>query len=128
MLLLPSWIACLLMMDLKAGGIAPARCLLLLAFFLLMLYLVAVTWVCNSLCCAAAFGTFGSDCGIALVIVIERVMRLFSLISSSTLGTGYTTLGGGCICDGVVVVVVAVVTWSPLIFLTRIVRAYRCCW
>ena len=59
-----------------------------------------VAWICNSLCCGAVVGTIGDDCCIVSFVVIERVMRLFSMISSFTLRTG-CTLRGGCVCDGV---------------------------
>ena len=70
-----------------------------------MLDLVAVASICNSLCCGAALDTLGSDCCIALVVIIERVIHSFLLIFLFTLGTGCTTLRGGCIGGGVGVAV-----------------------
>ena len=70
-----------------------------------MLAVVGVAWSCNSLCYGAALGTLGSDCCLASVVVIERMIRLFSLIPLSTFGTDCTTLGGGCVGDVVGVAV-----------------------
>ena len=77
------------------GGPTRAACRHWRSFLLMLDLVVAmrVAWICNSLCCGAAFGTLGGDCCIFLFVVIERVMQLFSMISSSILGTGCTRVG-----------------------------------
>ena len=126
MLIFPSWIASLLMVDLRACEDHPHTMLVSAGvFILLMLVVGAVTWICTSLCCVAAIGTLRSDCCRASVVVIEHMIHLFSLI--------FRPPSEQVVPPSEVVALVmwwelVWVTCSPLVFLTCVVHACHCCW
>ena len=100
LLLPPSWTSCLRMVDLLARE--DILCLLLGAdgvFFVFLLSDVALAWICSIVCWGAVVCTLGSDCFHTSFFVMDRVICLVSLVSLSTLGTGWATLGDGCVGD-----------------------------